>query len=246
MSTPQTNYTPMPPANKSNAALVVILVIFGLIVVVGVAAAMFLPKMLRARMDAKHATPAASTQSPAAADQPAQPAPTQASSADAASPPTSPTPDSSQPAPTADAPGSASDTLQAMGHAGKAGAKSSGAKVGHGSAADYGTSAADAQAAAQQAAEREAEQRELDKLAHEHSLLSTRMASVDSTIETMKQEQAHQGLGMRGDIVATQQRLHGNMNRLESAIQAHDLKAAQQYMDLCDRDADTLDKFVGH
>ncbi len=253
MSTPQTNYTPMPPAKKGNAGLVVILVVFGLIIVVGVAAAMFLPKMLKARMDGKSATPAASTETTApATDQSTQPSSTATApvaTPDATNAGASPAPDNAQPATPAEAPGSASDTLQAMGHAGKtSSAKSSsggGGKVGQGSATDYGTSAAGAQAAAERAAQLEAEQRELDKLTHEHSLLSTRMASVDTTIETMKQQQAQQGLGMRGDIVAAQQRLHDNMNRLEAALQARDLKAAKQYMELCDRDANTLDKFVG-
>jgi hypothetical protein len=36
------------------------------------------------------------------------------------------------------------------------------------------------------------------------------------------------------------------MQRLESAIQTKDLKAAQRYQDLCDRDADTIEKFLGH
>ncbi len=137
-----------------------------------------------------------------------------------------------------------------MGHGGSGNATKGSAKVGHGSASDYGSKPADnasnAQQAAQDAAAREAEQRELDRLAHEHSLLTTRMAANESTISTMKQQQAQMGLGMRGDIVSAQERLRGNMGRLEAAIQARDIPAAKQYLELCDRDAATLDRFVGH
>lgn len=113
------------------------------------------------------------------------------------------------------------------------------ARVGKGSAVD-------AQQAAAEAARRAEEERALHQLAQESHLLNTRMAANDATLETMKQAQAQQGYGLRGDIVSAQQRLHVNMQRLDSAISTHDLPAAQKYMALCDEDVATIDKFLGH
>ena len=81
---------------------------------------------------------------------------------------------------------------------------------------------------------------------HESDLLTTRMAASDASLNSMKDAQARQGYGLRADIASAQERLHLNLSKLDAAIQSHDLKAAKRYMDLCDRDAETIDKFLGH
>jgi hypothetical protein len=225
----------VPPASKNNSALIIVIVLLVVLIGIGAAAAMFLPKMLRARDSRQDApvasqpaatTPAVST--PAATDQPAVSGPSNQ-------------PVSANPAANAvgrySAPSTSANSSQLV-H------KSH--RVGRGSASDYGAAGQSSQTAADEEGRRQAEQRELDRLAHEASLLDSRMSAVEATIDTMKQGQAEQGVGMRGDIVAAQARLHGNLNRLDAAIQNRDLPAARQYLELCDRDAATLDRFVGH
>jgi hypothetical protein len=94
--------------------------------------------------------------------------------------------------------------------------------------------------------QRAADEQALKQVEEESRQLTTRMASADATIATLKRQQEASGYGLRGDIVAAQERLHGNMQRLASAIQKKDLKAARQYQDLCDHDADAVEKFLGH
>ena len=223
------NYAP--PQKKGNSAVTIVVVLLVVLIAIGACAAVLLPKMLRTRTtdtDTPVASqPAATT--PAASNQPAV--------TPAASP--APPSDSNNFGTTSGNVSSAQPSATTSHRA---------RKVGRGSVSDYGSSRS-SQTAAQQAedeARRQEEQRELDQLAHQANLLDARLAADEATINTMKQAQAEQGLGMRGDIVAAQERLHGNMSRLDAAIQNRDLAAARQYLKLCDRDAATLDEFVGH
>ena len=71
------------------------------------------------------------------------------------------------------------------------------------------------------------------------------MAAFDESMNTMRQAQEQQGVGMRGDMAAAQNRLHGNMERMQSALAQKDLASAKRYLELCDRDAATLADFLG-
>jgi serine/threonine protein kinase len=232
----QSTYVPMPAAPPSKGNRGLWMVLGALVVVVGlIAAGLYVPKMLKT-----HASDASqqSTQAP-----PSTPAATDATTA---TPSTTTPPDAN-----ATTPDNGAEVTNALDNSTESPAETPAAtaakspahsgKVGKGSAGQYGS-----QQSAADATQRAADEQALHQLEEESRQLTTRIASADATIATMKRQQEAAGYGLRGDIVAAQERLHGNMQRLESAIQKKDLKAAQRYQDLCDRDADTVEKFLGH
>jgi hypothetical protein len=103
-----------------------------------------------------------------------------------------------------------------------------------------------AQQAAREAAQRAIDDQALEQLDHDNGLLGTRISSADAILDTMKKSQAQAGYGLRGDISSAQERLHMNAAKLDAAIQNRDIKGAKHFMELCDRDMDTIDKFLGH
>jgi hypothetical protein len=133
----------------------------------------------------------------------------------------------------------------ALGKAGKGARPSNRGNVGQSSAAAYGQSPQEAQSATDAAAQAAAEQQELDRLTHQYNLLEARMASFDASMDTMRQAQAQQGMNMRGDMASAQHRLHGNMERMQTALDQKDLTSAKRYLELCDRDAEKLSDFLG-
>ncbi len=226
------NQVPTPPQPGKSGSSTGLWIALGAIsvLVVLAAAGLVLPRMLKTL--AKEKQPAVTeTAAPAPATTPA--AATAPAADNSAAAPT-PSPDAAASATPADAPAPVASTAP-----NPALAPNKSARVGKGSAVD-------AQQAATEAAQHAADERALHQLAEESHLLSTRMAASDASLETMKQAQAQSGYGLRGDIASAQQRVHANMQRLDAAIQNHDLKAAQKYMALCDEDAATIDKFLGH
>ena len=243
---PASTYVPMPEAPRSGHRGLYMALGAVIVLVALVAAGLYLPKMYRTHAGADQqnsqgggpaapttatpATPAAATPDNSSATSPAAGTP----DAGAATP--APSDASSQPAPSDNSTTPPTPTAQKQGKMGRGG----GGRVG--SSADYGNSQQDAQAAAQRAADQQA----LKQLEEESRQLSTRMAASDASLNTMKNAQVQQGFGLRGDIAAAQERLHMNMGRLDAAIESGDLKSARKFMELCDRDASTIDNFLGH
>ena len=52
-------------------------------------------------------------------------------------------------------------------------------------------------------------------------------------------------MNLRADIGATLNRMEQYMNRADAALAAHDPDAAARNMDLAEREAEKLDKFLG-
>jgi eukaryotic-like serine/threonine-protein kinase len=75
--------------------------------------------------------------------------------------------------------------------------------------------------------------------------LTARSAAVQSSIDSLKSQQAASGYGLRGDIVATDQLMQAYMSRAQAADQAGDLKAKKKYLDLAEAEIGKLEKFVG-
>ena len=76
--------------------------------------------------------------------------------------------------------------------------------------------------------------------------LSSRAAAVTSSLNALRQQQSAQGLGLRGDMVAAEQRMETNMNKAQAAIQANDAAQAKHYLDLAEPDVEKLEHFLGH
>jgi hypothetical protein len=229
MSSPYQVPTPSAPPPKSNAALIIVLVFVGVVVVLGATAFVVLPKMLHLHADGSQpAATSGSTAVPAGAASDG-PSPASTSSGTSANSPSTAT--SNGVSPTA-------ATSAKVGRAPKRG------NVGRG-AAGYGQAPADAKRDIGDSSQRAAEEQELDRLTHQYNLLEARVASFDASMNTMREAQEQQGVNMRGDMATAQNRLHGNMERMQSALEQKDLDSANRYLELCDRDAAKLADFLG-
>jgi serine/threonine protein kinase len=106
-------------------------------------------------------------------------------------------------------------------------------------------SAGDAQAAAEAAAAAKAKAAELDRVEHEIDQLSGRAASVNSSLETLQQQQAAMGVGLRGDVASHLASMKVNLAKAQDAIGHSDIERAKRYAGLADRDVEALEKFLG-
>ena len=106
-------------------------------------------------------------------------------------------------------------------------------------------SAGDAQAAAEAAAAAKAKAAELDRVEHEIDQLTGRAASVNSSLETLQQQQAAMGVGLRGDVASHLASMKVNLAKAQDAIGRSDIERAKRYSGLADRDVEALEKFLG-
>jgi hypothetical protein len=60
----------------------------------------------------------------------------------------------------------------------------------------------------------------------------------------MKEQQARQGLGMRGDIIASEQRMSVYLNDARDAIETGDSERAKKALATAEREIDRLDGFL--
>jgi len=87
---------------------------------------------------------------------------------------------------------------------------------------------------------------QFEQLEQQFDQLSSRANAVSSSLDTLQREQASQGLNLRGDIAGSQERLRNYTAKAQAALQAHDLKSAQKYMDLAEPELEKIEKFLGH
>ena len=76
-------------------------------------------------------------------------------------------------------------------------------------------------------------------------LLGTRVSAVQGSLNRLKQEQARQGLGLRGDIAASAQRMEYYMDESEAALKRGDAAAAKKNLDSAERETSKLETFLG-
>jgi len=112
-------------------------------------------------------------------------------------------------------------------------------------AAKAAADAAAKAAAAQAEAEAQAKAAELAEAEKQADQLSSRAAAVSQSLDNLKRQQAAQGYGLRGDIVAAEQRMQINMARAEAALQKQDAAKAKEYMDLAEMEVETIERFLG-
>jgi eukaryotic-like serine/threonine-protein kinase len=119
-------------------------------------------------------------------------------------------------------------------------------------AAQQAANAASAQQALQAAAEAEAERQaalkkaaELAQATKETDQLNARAAAASASLNTLRQQQAAQGLGLRGDISAAEQLLHTDLSRAQSAIDAQDPDKANESLKAAETQCAILERFLG-
>jgi hypothetical protein len=82
--------------------------------------------------------------------------------------------------------------------------------------------------------------------AREHLVgLGSRANSARATLTRMKEQQARQGLGMRGDITTAEQRMENYLDDAEDAIKSGDPERAKKALASAEREIDRLDTFLG-
>jgi eukaryotic-like serine/threonine-protein kinase len=82
--------------------------------------------------------------------------------------------------------------------------------------------------------------------AREHLvMLGTRANAARASLTRMKEQQARQGLGMRGDITASEQRMAVYLDDAQDAIKAGDPERAKKALATAEREIDKLDTFLG-
>jgi eukaryotic-like serine/threonine-protein kinase len=85
-----------------------------------------------------------------------------------------------------------------------------------------------------------------DELENQVDQLSNRAAAVNSSLDRLQQEQSAAGFGLRGDMVAKQASMKGNLFKAEEAIQHRDAARTKKFVELTGRDLDALERFLGH
>jgi serine/threonine-protein kinase len=86
----------------------------------------------------------------------------------------------------------------------------------------------------------------LDELENEVDQLSNRAAAVNSGLDRLQQQQSAAGYGLRGDMVARQASMKGNLFKAEEAMQHRDAARTKKFVDLTGRDLEVLERFLGH
>jgi len=86
---------------------------------------------------------------------------------------------------------------------------------------------------------------QLNELEHQIDQASGRAAAVKSSLDAMKQAMSRQGLGLRGDIVASEARMNNDLAKADSALQAGDAARAKTYLDQAETELNTIERFLG-
>ncbi|MBV9625657.1 MAG: protein kinase [Acidobacteria bacterium] len=86
---------------------------------------------------------------------------------------------------------------------------------------------------------------QLAELDHQFDLLSSRADSVNGSLRTLADGQRSEGLGLRGDVVSSQQRMQRYLARAESALKNQDAQEVKKYLELAEPEVTRLEKFLG-
>jgi eukaryotic-like serine/threonine-protein kinase len=86
---------------------------------------------------------------------------------------------------------------------------------------------------------------ELDKLQDELDQLSSRARAAKDSVENLRRQQNAQGLNLRGDIAAAEDRMGVDIDKAQAALQNQNAKDARRYMEKTEAEVETLEKFLG-
>jgi predicted nucleic acid-binding Zn-ribbon protein len=87
---------------------------------------------------------------------------------------------------------------------------------------------------------------QIAKAEEEADKINVRAATVQHSIETLRQQQQAAGYNLRADISSMQDRMQAYLAKGNAALKAQDLKNAQKYFDLAEGELGKLEKFLGH
>jgi hypothetical protein len=86
---------------------------------------------------------------------------------------------------------------------------------------------------------------DLDAIEHDIDQVSARAGAVNSGLDRLREEQARDGFGLRGDIAQRQESMKLNVSKAQEAISRGDGVRAKRYSDLATADIEALEKFLG-
>lgn len=75
--------------------------------------------------------------------------------------------------------------------------------------------------------------------------LEVRADTALSGVDQIRSQQRAQGLDIRGDILASMNRLHHQLDEAQKALGQRDLDTANDYMNRADAETSRLEKFLG-
>jgi serine/threonine-protein kinase len=78
-----------------------------------------------------------------------------------------------------------------------------------------------------------------------YSNLEARADAAVAGVNQIRSQQQAQGLDMRGDILASMNRLHQQLDAAHRALAQNDLETANDYMSRADAETARLEKFLG-
>jgi TolA-binding protein len=87
--------------------------------------------------------------------------------------------------------------------------------------------------------------KELEKMERQMDQLASRARSVHDSLENLRRQQAEQGLGLRGDIASTLERMNTYLGKAQAAMRKEDIRGSKEYMDLAEPEIEKLEKFLG-
>ena len=85
----------------------------------------------------------------------------------------------------------------------------------------------------------------LEEAENHRDQLNARAEAVGQSLDNLRRRQSAQGFGLRGDVVAAQQRMEANLANANRALKSQDPGKAKKYLDAAERDLEFLEKFLG-
>ena len=86
---------------------------------------------------------------------------------------------------------------------------------------------------------------QLAELDHEMDQISAREEAANASLDNFQRAQSAQGLQLRGDIVAAQQRMQAYAAKAQSALQGQDIENTKKYLQLLETELGKIEKFLG-
>ena len=85
----------------------------------------------------------------------------------------------------------------------------------------------------------------LAELEQQVDQLSGRAVAVNDSLDNLRRQQGAQGLGLRGDIASAQERMKIHVGKAQAAVQNGDLENARKYAAQAEAEMEQLEKFLG-
>jgi eukaryotic-like serine/threonine-protein kinase len=86
---------------------------------------------------------------------------------------------------------------------------------------------------------------EIRKLQQEQGLMTARARAAQTSLGSLKDQMASQGLGLRRDVVEAENRMNLHLSQAKQAIRAGDTEGARRHLAMAELALDTIEKFLG-